>query len=49
MDLDGKRKLFYSGADRSMSALAGAGILTSLRLSDKIGLHFFGIMGLHTI
>ena len=33
-DLDGGWKLFYSGADPSMSAQAGMGILTSPRLSD---------------
>ena len=32
--LDGWWKLFYSGADPSMSAQAGVGILTSLQLSD---------------
>ena len=34
VDLDGGWKLFYSGADPSMSAQAGVGILTSPRLSD---------------
>ena len=34
MDLDGGWKLFYSGADPSMSAQAGVGIFTSPRLSD---------------
>ena len=36
MDLDGGWKLFYSGADTSMSAQAGVGILTSPRLSDCV-------------
>ena len=36
VDLDGGRKLFYSGADPSMSAQAGVGILTSPRLSDCV-------------
>ena len=36
VDLDGGWKLFYSGADPSMSAQAGVGILTSLRLSDCV-------------
>ena len=36
MDLDGGWKLFYSGADPSMSAQAGVGILTSPRLSDCV-------------
>ena len=36
MDLDGGWKLFYSGADRSMSAQAGVGILTSPRLLDCV-------------
>ena len=35
VDLDGGWKLFYSGADPSMSAQAGVGILTSSRLSDR--------------
>ena len=34
MDLDGGWKVFYSGADLSMSAQVGVRILTSLRLSD---------------
>ena len=34
MNLDGGWKLFYSGADPSMSAQTGVGILTSPRLSD---------------
>ena len=34
VDLDGGWKLFYSGADLSMSAQAGVGILTSPCLSD---------------
>ena len=34
VDLDGGRKLFHSGADPSMSAQAGVGILTSPHLSD---------------
>ena len=34
VDLDGGWKLFYSGADPSMSAQAGVGILTSPPLSD---------------
>ena len=34
MDLDSGWKLFYSGADPSMSAQAGVGILTSPRLQD---------------
>ena len=34
VDLDGGWKRFYSGADPSMSAQAGVGILTSPRLSD---------------
>ena len=36
VDWDGGWKLFYSGADPSMSAQAGAGILTSPRLSDCV-------------
>ena len=36
VDLDGGWKLFYSGADPSMSAQAGVEILTSLRLSDCV-------------
>ena len=36
MDLDGGWKLFFSGADSSMSAQAGVGILTSPRLSDCV-------------
>ena len=36
VDLDGGWKLFYSGADPSMSAQAGVGILTSPRLSDCV-------------
>ena len=36
VDLDGGWKLFYSGADSSMSAQAGVGILTSPRLSDCV-------------
>ena len=36
MNLDGGWKLFYSGADPSMSAQAGVGILTSLRSSDCV-------------
>ena len=36
VDLDGGWKLFYSGADPSMSAQAGVGILTSPRLSDFV-------------
>ena len=36
MDLDGGWKLFYSGANPSMSARAGVGILTSPRLSDCV-------------
>ena len=38
VDLDGGWKLFYSGADPSMSAQADVGILTSPRLSDWIPL-----------
>ena len=34
VDLDGGWKLFYSGADPSMSAQVSVGILTSRRLSD---------------
>ena len=36
MDLDGGWKLFYSGADASISAQAGVGILTNPRLSDCV-------------
>ena len=36
MDLDGRWKHFYSGADPSMSAQAVVGILTSPRLSDCV-------------
>ena len=36
VDLDGGWKLFYSGADASMSAQAGVGILTNPRLSDCV-------------
>ena len=36
VDLNGGWKLFYSGADPSMSAQAGVGILTSPRLSDCV-------------
>ena len=36
VNLDGGWKLFYSGADPSMSAQAGVGILTSPRLSDCV-------------
>ena len=36
VDLDGKWKLFYSGADPSMSAQAGKGILKSPQLSDCV-------------
>ena len=36
VDLDGGWKLFYSGADPSMSAQSGVGILTSPRLSDCV-------------
>ena len=36
VDRDGGWKLFYSGADPSMSAQAGVGILTSPRLSDCV-------------
>ena len=36
VDLDGGWKLFYSGADPSMSAQASVGILTSPRLSDCV-------------
>ena len=36
VDLDGGWKLFYSGADPSMSAQAGVEILTSSRLSDCV-------------
>ena len=36
VDLDGEWKLFYSGADPSMSAQAGVEILTSLWLSDCV-------------
>ena len=36
VDLDGGWKLFYSGADPSMSAQGGLGILTSPRLSDCV-------------
>ena len=45
MNLDGGWKLFYSGADPSMSAQAGVGILTSPRLSDCVS--EFGITGLY--
>ena len=34
--LDGRCKLFYSGADPSMPAQAGVGILTSPRLADCV-------------
>ena len=34
VDLDGKSKLLYSGADFNMSAPASVGDLTSIRLSD---------------
>ena len=36
VDLDGGWKLLYSGAEISMSAQAGVGILTSPRLSDCV-------------
>ena len=36
VDLDGGWKLFYSGANPSMSAQAGVGILTSHQLSDCV-------------
>ena len=36
MDLDGGWKLFYFGADPSISAQSGVGILTSTRLSDCV-------------
>ena len=36
VDLDGGWKLFYSGADPSMSAQANAGILTTPQLSDCV-------------
>ena len=36
VDLDGGWKLFYSGADLSMSAQAGVEILTSPRLSECV-------------
>ena len=36
VDLDGGWKLCYSGADPSMSAQAGVGILTSPRLPDCV-------------
>ena len=36
LDLDGEWKLFYSGADPSMSAQAGVGILASPRFSDCV-------------
>ena len=36
VDLDGRWKLFYSGADPSMSAQAGVGILISPQLSDCV-------------
>ena len=36
VDLDGEWKLFYSGADPSMFAQAGVGILTSPQLSDCV-------------
>ena len=36
VELDGGWKLFYSGADPTMSAQAGVGILTSPRLSDCV-------------
>ena len=36
VDLDGVWKLFYSGADPSMSPQAGVGILTSPRLSHCV-------------
>ena len=36
VDLDGGWKLFYSGADPSMSVQTGVGILTSSRLSDCV-------------
>jgi len=36
MNLDGGWKLFYSGADPSVSAQAGVGIHTSSQLSDCV-------------
>ena len=36
VDLDGGWKLFYSGADPSMSSQAGVGILTSPQLADCV-------------
>ena len=36
VDLDGGWKVFYSGADSSMSAQVSVGILTSPRLSDCV-------------
>ena len=36
VDLDGGWKLYYSGADPSMSVQAGVAILTSLHLSDCV-------------
>jgi len=36
VNLDGGWKLFYSGADPSVSTQAGVGILTSPRLSDCV-------------
>ena len=36
VDLDGGWKLFYSGADPSMSAQAGVGILKRHQLSDCV-------------
>ena len=36
VNLDGRWKLFYSGADPSMSAQAGVGILTYPQLSDCV-------------
>ena len=36
VDLDGELKLFYSGADPSMSARTGVGILTNPQLSECV-------------
>ena len=41
VDLDGGWKLFYSGADPSMSALAGVGILTSPSCQTVSEIGFF--------
>ena len=47
VDLDGELKLFYSGADPSMPAKSGVGILTSFQLSECVRLDTFRITGLY--